>query len=245
MNDQNKPKQSQETPKNGLGASAVKTSAWKKLLSKKWAAPAAFMAAAAIIVTLMWIYRAPEDTATTTTPVAETTQGTETGTEVEQTPVETDEAVVASESETLAWPTAEKVTVATNFYDEKATAEERQSAILQVNDTFTTSQGINLTAEGDKSFDVSAALSGKVSIVMQHPTNGNIIEIKHADGLTTVYQSLTGVLVQVGDSVEQGQIIAKAGRNEIGKDLGNHLYFEVRQNGNAVNPTALLNQQAE
>ena len=62
MNDQNKPKV--DAPKNTMGGTAVKPSAWKKLMSKKWAAPAAFMAAAAIIVTLMWLYRGADDSST-------------------------------------------------------------------------------------------------------------------------------------------------------------------------------------
>ncbi|TYP75688.1 stage II sporulation protein Q [Paenibacillus methanolicus] len=248
MNDQNK-KPSQDAPKNVVGASNANTSAWRKLFSKKWTAPAAFMAAAAIIVTLMWVYQGPDETPTmSTTPDTEATTPGTTAEEATTQPAEEEEIIVKSGTETMQWPVADRnaVKVARSFYDINATKEERESALVQISaDTIVGSTGISLAAEGDKSFDVAAALSGKVFLVDKHPTNGNIVEIKHADGLKTVYQSLSDVQVKVGDEVEQGAIIAKAGRNEIERQLGNHLFFAVYQNGTAVNPNTLLDQQAE
>ncbi|MFB9326964.1 peptidoglycan DD-metalloendopeptidase family protein [Paenibacillus aurantiacus] len=248
MNDQNK-KPSQDAPKTVVGASNANTSAWRKLFSKKWAAPAAFMAAAAIIVTLMWVYQGPDETPTmSTTPDTQATTGT-TAEEATTQPAEEEEIIAKSGTETMQWPVADRnaVKVAKPFYDINATKEERESALVQINaDTIVGSTGISLSAaEGDKTFDVAAALSGKVFLVDKHPTNGNIVEIKHADGLKTVYQSLSDVQVKVGDEVEQGAIIGKAGRNEVERQLGNHLFFAVYQNGTAVNPSTLLDQQAD
>ncbi len=71
MNDQNqsKPKQRpEETPKTVLGgtSAAKSSSGWKNLFAKRWVSPAIFMAAAAIIVTLMWIYQGADQTSPTT-----------------------------------------------------------------------------------------------------------------------------------------------------------------------------------
>lgn len=248
MNDQNK-KPSQDAPKTVVGASNANTSAWRKLFSKKWAAPAAFMAAAAIIVTLMWVYQGPDEKSTmSTTPETEATTPGTTAEEATTQPAEEEEIIVQSGTETMQWPVLNRneVKVAKPFYDINATKEERESALVQINaDTIVGSTGISIaSAEGDKAFDVAAALSGKVFLVDKHPTNGNIVEIKHADGMKTVYQSLSDVQVKVGDEVEQGAIIGKAGRNEIERQLGNHLFFAVYQNGTAVNPNTLLDQQA-
>ena len=56
MNDQNKGFQKEEAPKTAQGAQST-TSTWKRLLAKKWVFPATYMAAAAIILTLMWVYQ--------------------------------------------------------------------------------------------------------------------------------------------------------------------------------------------
>src|SRR5690348_11011981 len=56
MNDQNKGFQKEEAPKTVQGAQST-TSAWKRLLAKRWVFPATYMAAAAIILTLMWVYQ--------------------------------------------------------------------------------------------------------------------------------------------------------------------------------------------
>ena len=87
--------------------------------------------------------------------------------------------------------------------------------LIQNGNTFVANQGIDLAKADDKTFDVSAALSGIVSLVDTHPLNGNYVEIKHADGIVTVYQSLNEVKVKVGDEVKQGTVIAQAGRSEL------------------------------
>lgn len=242
MNDQNKPKLNEDSPKTAMGGTAVKPSAWRKLLSKKWTAPAAFMAAAAIIVTLMWIYQGADETTTTapTTTDSAVSQGT-TDETADTTETEDTLEVIASANETMQWPADyTQLEVVSPFYDEKAPSEERQAALIQSGNTFMGNMGIDLANADDKTFDVNAALSGKVTVAEQHPLNGSIVEIKHADGLVTVYQSLSDVQVKVGDDVKQGTLIARAGRSELEKDLGTHLHFEVRQDGKAINPSTLL-----
>ncbi len=225
-----------------MGGTAVKPSAWRKMLSKKWAAPAAFMAAAAIIVTLMWIYRGEDQTpaATTTTSGVETSQGGD-QTSAADTP-SSDTLEVLSGNETMQWPVVNQkdVKVVAPFYDASASDQDRQAALIQSGNTFMTNTGIDLARSDDKTFDVTAALSGTVVVAEKQPLNGNVIEIKHADGVVTLYESLADLQVKVGDVVKQGTLIAHAGRSELEQDLGNHLHFEVRKDGKPINPSALL-----
>jgi stage II sporulation protein Q len=242
MNDQNqnKPKQRpEETPKTILGgtSAAKSSSGWKNLFAKRWVSPAIFMAAAAIIVTLMWIYQGSDEQATTSkTESTEVSQGDETAT--------TDEGTleVVAGDELMEWPVANKdaLQVELPFYDEKASDAEREAALVQVGDTFSPHMGIDFVDPSGKTFDVLAALSGKVTYVEKHPTNGNTIEITHAGGLVTVYQSVSEVQVAEGDEVRQGTKIAVAGRNDLERDLGIHLHYETRSNGKAVNPSSLI-----
>lgn len=241
---QSKPKQKEESPKTiGREASAANTSSgWKKLLSKKWVTPAAFLAAAAIIVTLMWIYQGADTSEPTTTTPSEAVEGT-TGGEASTEPQDAVDALPGNE--TMEWPVLnrDKLTEVLSFYDNDADEAERAAAVIQSGDTFTPHVGIDLADPNGAAFDVVAALSGNVTLVEKHPTNGNVVEIDHGNGLITVYESLSDVTVAEGDEVKQGAVIAKAGRSDVERDLGVHVHFEVRHNGSAVNPASLIDQE--
>lgn len=63
---------------------------------------------------------------------------------------------------------------------------------------------------------------------------GNMLKIDHGNGVSTWYAHCSKLLVSAGDTVQMGQIIAKEGTT--GNSTGNHLHFELRINGAAVNP---------
>jgi murein DD-endopeptidase MepM/ murein hydrolase activator NlpD len=65
---------------------------------------------------------------------------------------------------------------------------------------------------------------------------GNLVFINHANGLQTRYAHLQkgSVTVSVGQQVKQGQIIGR--QSDTGSSRGTHLHWEVRENGNPVDP---------
>jgi murein DD-endopeptidase MepM/ murein hydrolase activator NlpD len=67
---------------------------------------------------------------------------------------------------------------------------------------------------------------------------GNVIQIDHGNGYSTVYAHLTAIFVSVCQSVSAGQQIGTAGAT--GNAQGAHLHFEVRQNGGFINPWFVL-----
>lgn len=243
MSEQNKNhnQNHEETPKTFQGVRASQSSSWKKLLSKRWAYPAAYIAAAAIILTLVWVYQDASQKSFKPDPASPSAQSSSTvNTDVNGQQPESMEVV--AQSENIVWPVADAVAVKVvkPFFDANATADEQAAAMVEYDKTFTANTGIDLSLTDDQTFEVRAALSGKVSRVEQHPLLGNVVEITHDNNLKTVYQSLNDLKVKEGDQVKQNDVIASAGRNELEKDLKTHLHFEVYQDDKPVNPTGLL-----
>ena len=111
--------------------------------------------------------------------------------------------------------------------------------------------GVDLTGTSntDNKYNVIAARSGIVLIVVDHCRNGerscgsgfgNHVILQHSDGNKTVYAHLaTGsVIVSRGQSVAQGQILGKMGNT--GLSTGVHLHFEVRVNDVPVDPMQFI-----
>lgn len=86
--------------------------------------------------------------------------------------------------------------------------------------------------------DVKASASGTVKSIKNDPRYGWSIILEHKDGFSTIYTCLVDVsLVSEGDSVEQGQIIAKAGNSGVFEYAdGSHLHFEMMKDGKYINP---------
>ena len=127
-----------------------------------------------------------------------------------------------------------EVKILKNYYDYQGDEESQINSIIVYNNTYLQNSGI--CYGGKDEFDVIAILDGKVTEVKNDETLGTIVQIEHENNIISVYQSLKDVNVKVGDTISQGDIIAKAGQNNLNKDLGTHLYFELIVNGQNVNP---------
>ena len=67
---------------------------------------------------------------------------------------------------------------------------------------------------------------------------GLYVMIDHGDGLSTLYAHNSRLVVQVGDTVEAGDIVSVSGST--GRSTGPHLHFEVRVDGERTDPRAYL-----
>ena len=85
---------------------------------------------------------------------------------------------------------------------------------------------------------VRAAAPGEVVFAGRNGGYGNMVEIRHADGMSTRYGHLSAVLVSPGAAVERGMQIGRVGST--GRSTGPHLHYETRRDGKAVNPGAFL-----
>ena len=82
---------------------------------------------------------------------------------------------------------------------------------------------------------IKAAASGTVTFSGNAGDGfGNYVIVSHGNGVTTVYAHCSSLLVSSGQTVSQGQVIARVGST--GNSTGNHLHLEVRKNGVTYNP---------
>ncbi len=89
--------------------------------------------------------------------------------------------------------------------------------------------------EGDP---VQCAFDGLVRISRYHPQFGNVVVVRHANGLETLYGHLSARNVEAGDAVEAGQVIGLGGNT--GRSTGSHLHFETRYLGHPIDPQLLF-----
>ncbi|HUN91235.1 MAG TPA: M23 family metallopeptidase [Burkholderiaceae bacterium] len=88
---------------------------------------------------------------------------------------------------------------------------------------------------------IYAAAGGVVSASEVHPEYGNMVEIDHGNGLSTLYGHASRLVVKAGDIVRRGQKIAEVGTT--GRSTGPHVHFEVHVNGVPQNPSRFLATQ--
>lgn len=81
---------------------------------------------------------------------------------------------------------------------------------------------------------IMAAASGTVLRASPYSTYGNCIIIDHGDNISTLYAHCSVILVSVGQTVNQGDVIGLVGTT--GFVTGPHLHFEYRINGQITNP---------
>ncbi len=100
-------------------------------------------------------------------------------------------------------------------------------------------KGIDISGEtGD---DIFASKSGIVSYSGLQKDYGYVVIIRHKDNIYTLYAHNSILKVRKGDSVIQGQVIAKMGRT--GRATGSHLHFEIRKNTDRMDPMAFFRSQ--
>jgi len=85
---------------------------------------------------------------------------------------------------------------------------------------------------------VRAAGRGRVVLAEWSGAYGNMVEVEHAQGVTTRYAHLSAIGVAVGQEVRPGTVLGRVGST--GRSTGAHLHFETRLNGEAVDPLRFM-----
>ena len=135
-------------------------------------------------------------------------------------------STVVYKNEAFIWPTSYSKVITCKYGPRIHPVTKKQS----------THTGIDIRAALDTS--VYAAASGKVVTAGWNTAYGNMVIIDHGNGITTLYGHANKLLVKVGDVVNQGDTIMRAGST--GYSTGPHLHFEVRKNGTPQDPKNYL-----
>ncbi|WP_138420723.1 M23 family metallopeptidase [Aquibacillus sediminis] len=224
----------------------VSKNGWKRIFGKKWFFPAVYLTVAALLLTgVLWYQnldnQVPEATEDTETDISDEDLigGNQPTDEFDQ-----DSQPVMDQQEVVKMPVAEEVQteIVTKFYDYEADSEDQEKALVQYDNSYYQSDGLDLVSSDGETFDVTASLSGTVTDVKETPLLGEVVEITHENGLTTHYAALADILVENGAEVEQGDVIASAGQNALGQANGIHVHFQLRKDGEPVNPESYFNE---
>jgi murein DD-endopeptidase MepM/ murein hydrolase activator NlpD len=96
--------------------------------------------------------------------------------------------------------------------------------------------GVDIDLETGDS--VVAAFDGLVRIAKYNNGYGNVVIIRHSNGLETVYGHMSKLLVDAGTEILAGEVIGLGGNT--GHSFGSHLHFECRYLGKALNPEDIV-----
>lgn len=88
---------------------------------------------------------------------------------------------------------------------------------------------------------IRAVCNGVVRMAKPYAAYGNVVVIRHPNGLETLYSHNVKNLVKSGDIVKAGQAVALVGRT--GRATTEHLHFETRIDGKHFNPGLLFNMK--
>ncbi|WP_110928342.1 M23 family metallopeptidase [Bacillus massiliglaciei] len=212
------------------------TSKIQRILKKRWALPAIYLASAAIILAAAFLVQMSfRDSADQGNKEYTENKGFDEPSVEVNSNLENVKMPVADSSETV---------IKKQFYDVNADEKEQEAALVFYNNRYEPNKGIDIAQKDGKEFEVKASLSGTVKTVQEDALLGNLIEVEHEDGVMTRYQSIQDIKVAVGDRVKQGQAIAMSGTSQINEEAENHVHFEIRKENIAVNPIEFDGKQA-
>lgn len=102
-------------------------------------------------------------------------------------------------------------------------------------------KGIDFAGKEDG--EIIATASGIVSWAEDRYGYGLLIEINHGDGLKTRYGHNKQLLVNVGEVVSKGQVIARMGST--GRSTGPHVHYEILRNDRQIDPIKFVYRKAK
>jgi murein DD-endopeptidase MepM/ murein hydrolase activator NlpD len=153
-------------------------------------------------------------------------EGGNAGQEVLLPPLRSDEASATPLPAQANWPSAWPLTGTGFITQMRNDVDERRHP------------GLDIAVAADSY--IRAAGAGVVRDAGTDDVYGHFILIDHGDGLESMYGHASRLFVQAGDRVERHEVIALSGST--GRSTAPHLHFEIRKDGQPVDPLAYVRQ---
>lgn len=134
--------------------------------------------------------------------------------------------------------TSDKVTIKRYFYNLDDDLDKQKESIVFYDNTYMPNTGIDYV--GEEKFDVIAIMDGTVIDIKEDEMLGKIVEVKHNNEFISSYAGLSEISVQKGETVSMGAVIGKSGTSKLNESIGNHLHFEVYENGVNIDPLKII-----
>lgn len=133
------------------------------------------------------------------------------------------------------------ITIARYYYNLEDDVDRQKESIIYYDNTYMPNTGIDYKRE--EKFEVVSILDGTVIDIKEDEMLGKIVEIRHENELVSSYAALSEISVQKGESITQGMKIGMSGTNKVNESLGNHLHFEIYQNGINIDPLKVIGKK--
>ena len=146
--------------------------------------------------------------------------------------------VVNTETNVINPFTSDKVTIKRYFYNIEDDLDRQKESIVFYDNTYMPNTGIDYV--GEEVFEVVTIMDGTVIDIKEDEMLGKIVEIKHNNDFISSYAGLSEINVQKGETVTIGTIIGKSGTSKLNEGIGNHLHFEIYENGVNVDPLKVI-----
>ncbi|MEE0965542.1 MAG: M23 family metallopeptidase [Bacilli bacterium] len=144
--------------------------------------------------------------------------------------------------EILKSPVDDSIGIVRYFYNKDDDASKQEQSLILFENVYRPNLGVDY-ANGNKSFDVTASISGTVTKKTNDPVLGWIVTVSNDSGIATTYQSLSEVSVELNATVKQGDKIGVSGENIYESDLKNHLHFILEKDDVVLNPETYIGKE--
>lgn len=143
--------------------------------------------------------------------------------------------------ETLKAPVKDGVGIVRYYYSKDDDSSKQEQSLVLFEGVYRPNQGIDYSNKNE-AFDVVASISGTVTKKTNDPVLGWTVTVTNTDKISTTYQSLSKVSVELNKEVKQGDVIGVSGENIYEADLKNHLHFIVQKDEKLLNPESCIDK---
>ena len=143
--------------------------------------------------------------------------------------------------ETLKAPVKDGVGIVRYYFSKDDDSSKQEQSLVLFEGVYRPNQGIDYSNKNE-AFDVVASISGTVTKKTNDPVLGWTVTVTNTDKISTTYQSLSKVSVELNKEVKQGDVIGVSGENIYEADLKNHLHFIVQKDEKLLNPESCIDK---